>query len=363
MKPYIRVLVVDDSALMRKLLAQILESDAGIEVVGTASNGEFALRKIAEFKPDVVTLDLEMPGLNGISVLKQIVLKHKATRVVVVSSFSTAGASITLKALALGAVDFVAKPIDFVNRMPQVTEELVTKIKVAAESQSVQPPLPGARPRVEKPPGFSGRPAARIFAIGISTGGPYALEYVLSQLPAEFPGAIVVVQHMPEGFTGLFARRLDDACAIQVKEALPGDLLLAGRALICPGNRHIRVKRLPLGDVVTLSDEERVNGHRPSVDVLFNSVAKSFGRESVALLMTGMGDDGAEGMGEVKDAGGMTLTQSAESCVVYGMPKSADERGYSQRSVGLKEIPHILELLAEPEQGRSAAAGSTRLPK
>lgn len=362
MKPYIRVLVVDDSALMRKLLAQIIESDAGIEVVGTASNGEFALRKIEELQPDVVTLDLEMPGLNGIGVLRQIMRKH-TTRVVVVSSFSTAGASITLKALALGAVDFVAKPIDFVTRMPQVTEELVAKIKVAAVSHAVQAPLPGSRPRVEKPAGLSGRSAAKIFAIGISTGGPYALEYVLSQLPSTFPGALVVVQHMPEGFTGLFARRLDDACAIQVKEALPGDLLLAGRALICPGNRHIRVKRLPLGNVATLSDEERVNGHRPSVDVLFRSVAKEYGRESVALLMTGMGDDGAEGMGDVKEAGGMTLTQSEDSCVVYGMPKSAVERGYSQRMVGLKEIPHVLESLAEHERGKSAAAGDSKLPK
>lgn len=347
---------------MRKLLAQILESDAGIEVIGTASNGEFALRKIEELQPDVVTLDLEMPGLNGIGVLKQIVRKH-TTRVVVVSSFSTAGASITLKALALGAVDFVAKPIDFVARIPQVTEELVAKIKVAAESHAVQTLLPGSRPRVEKPASLSGRPAAKIFAIGISTGGPYALEYVLSQLPSAFPGALVVVQHMPEGFTGLFARRLDDACAIQVKEAQGGDLLLAGRALICPGNRHIRVKRLPLGNVVTLSDEERVNGHRPSVDVLFRSVAKEFARESVAILMTGMGDDGAEGMGDIKEAGGMTLTQSEDSCVVYGMPKSAVERGYSQKTVGLKEIPRILESLAEPERGRSAAAGDSRLPK
>lgn len=361
MKRCIRVLVVDDSALMRKLLAQIIETDAGIEVVGTASNGEFALRKIGELRPDVVTLDLEMPGLNGIGVLKQIMRKHR-TPVVVVSSFSTAGASITLKALALGAVDFVAKPIDFFTRMPQVTEELVAKIKVAAQSQTVQA-LPGVRPKVEKSVGFSGRAAAKVFAIGISTGGPFALEYVLSQLPADFPGAIVVVQHMPEGFTGLFAKRLDDGSAIHVKEAQPGDLLLAGRALICPGNRHIRVKRLPLGDVVTLTDEERVNGHRPSVDVLFRSVARAFGAQSVALLMTGMGDDGAEGMGDVKEAGGMTLTQSEESCVVYGMPKSAVERGYSQRTVGLKEIPHVMELLAEPERGRAASAGGPRLPK
>jgi two-component system chemotaxis response regulator CheB len=361
MKPPIRVLVVDDSALMRKLLAQIIESDSSIEVVATAINGEFALRKIEELRPNVVTLDLEMPGLNGIEVLKQIMRKHK-TPVVVVSSHSTAGASITLKALALGAIDFVAKPVDVASHLPEVTKELVAKIKVAAESRAVQG-LPGAPSRADKSAVFSSRPARKIFAIGISTGGPCALEYVLSQLPADFPGALVVVQHMPVGFTGLFARRLDDACAIQVKEAQPGDLVLAGRALICPGDRHIRVKRLPLGDVVTLREEEKVNGHRPSVDVLFRSVAREFGRQGVAILMTGMGDDGAEGMGAVKEAGGTTLTQSEESCVVYGMPKSAVERGYSGRSLGLKEIPDVLQSLAEPEWARSAVVGGPLLPR
>ncbi len=364
MKSSIRVLVVDDSALMRKLLAQMLESDPGMVVVGTALNGEFALRKIEELRPDVVTLDLEMPGLTGIEVLKQIMRKHK-TPVVVVSSHSTAGASITLKALALGAVDFVAKPGDIVQ-LPEVTRELIAKIRVAAESKMVQP-LPESpatlRAKSHKPSDFPQRPAAKLFAIGISTGGPYALEHVFSQLPAEFPGAIVVVQHMPEGFTSLFAKRLDDACAVQVKEAAPGDLLLAGRVLICPGNRHIRVKRLPFGDVVALNEDERVNGHRPSADVLFRSVAKEFGRQGVALLMTGMGDDGAEGMGDVRDAGGMTLTQSEDSCVVYGMPKSAVERGYSLRTVGLKEIPQVLQWLAEPERKHSATAGGTQLPK
>jgi len=359
MTPPIRVLVVDDSALMRKLLAQILESDSGIEVVGTAVNGEFALRKIEERRPHVVTLDLEMPGLNGIEVLKQIMRKHK-TPVVVVSSHSTAGAAITLKALALGAVDFVAKPGD-ASSLPEVTKELVAKIKIAAQSRTVQA-LPEVSSRVDKPSFFSNRPARKVFAIGISTGGPFAIEYVLSQLPADFPGALAVVQHMPEGFTALFARRLDDGCALQVKEAKPGDLLLAGRALICPGNLHMRVKRLPLGDIVTLSEDERVNGHRPSVDVLFRSMAKEFGSQGVAVLMTGMGDDGAEGMGDVKDAGGMTLTQSEDSCVVYGMPKSAVERGYSLRTVGLKEIPQVLQSLAEPERGRWTTAGLP-LPK
>jgi two-component system chemotaxis response regulator CheB len=343
----IRVLVVDDSALMRKLLAQIIESDAGIEVVGTAINGEFALRKIEELQPHVVTLDLEMPGLNGIDVLKQVMRKHK-TPVVVVSSHSTEGAAITLKALALGAVDFVAKPVDIASRLPEVTKELVTKIRVAADSRAVLA-LPEAPSRIKKPLSLSPRPARRVFAIGISTGGPYALEYVLSQLPASFPGALVIVQHMPEAFTGLFARRLNEACALQVREAQPGDMLLAGRALICP--------------VVRLSEDERVNGHRPSADVLFQSVAREFGRQGIAILMTGMGTDGAEGMGAVKEAGGTTLTQSEDSCVVYGMPKAAVERGYSLRSVGLKELPEVLLSLAEPEQGRWATAPGTTLPK
>ena len=361
MRPRLRVLVVDDSALMRKLLAQILESDSDIEVVGTAINGEFALRKIEELRPHVVTLDLEMPGLNGIGVLKQIMRTHK-TPVVVVSSHSTAGAAITLKALALGAVDFVAKPTDVASRLREVTSELVAKIKVAAESRRV-PAIPvGAK--IEKPAVYPNQRAARLFAIGISTGGPYALEYVLSQLPADFPGAIAVVQHMPEGFTGLFARRLDEGCALQVKEAQPGDLLLAGRALICPGNRHMRVRRLSLGDVVSLAEDDRVNGHRPSVDVLFRSVAKEFGRQGVGILMTGMGDDGAEGMKAMKDAGAMTLTQSEESCVVYGMPKVAVDRGYSQRTVTLKEIPQVLQSLAEPQWGSAASApGGSTLPK
>jgi two-component system chemotaxis response regulator CheB len=361
MKPPIRVLVVDDSAFMRKLLSQIIESDATIEVIGTAINGDFALKKIEELRPNVVTLDLEMPGLNGIEVLKKIMRRSKVP-VVVVSSHTTQGASITLKALALGAVDFVAKPVDIAASMPEVTRELVSKIKVAAQSRGGHA-VPEAPYKGKKSTAFYSRPAVRIFAIGISTGGPNALEHLLSQLPADFPGAIAVVQHMPEGFTNMFARRLDDSCALQVREAQPGDLLLAGRALICPGNRHMRVKRMPLGDVVTLSEEERVNGHRPSVDVLFRSLAKEYGPQGVAVLMTGMGEDGAEGMGAVQAAGGMTLTQSEDSCVVYGMPKVAVERGYSTRVVTLQGLSKVLRELSEQESGRSAAAGAPQLPK
>src|SRR5581483_4657382 len=197
------------------------------------------------------------------------------------------------------------------------------------------------KPQEKAPPSTRQRPS-RVVAIGISTGGPQALQYVLPQLPRDFPGTILVVQHMPEGFTEMFSRRLDEICAIRVKEAQSGDLLMPGRALICPGSRHMKVKRLPLGDVAVLSDEPRVNGHRPSVDVLFKSVAEEFGNKTVALLMTGMGEDGAQGMGLVKNAGGITIAQSEESCVVYGMPKAAIERGFAVRVVSLDAITNTL---------------------
>jgi two-component system chemotaxis response regulator CheB len=185
------------------------------------------------------------------------------------------------------------------------------------------------------------------------------LQYILAQLPAHFPGTVVVVQHMPEGFTEMFARRLDECCAVAVKEAQSGDLLLPGRILICPGNRHIRMKRLPLGDIVVLGDEATVNGHRPSVDVLFQSLAIDFGQNGTAVLMTGMGDDGAEGMGKVKAAGGMTIAQSENSCVVFGMPKAAIERGFALRIVELEALANTLQVLCMPNRTGSALPGKS----
>jgi two-component system chemotaxis response regulator CheB len=199
-----------------------------------------------------------------------------------------------------------------------------------------------------------------LVAIGISTGGPQALEYLLAQLPPDFPGAIVVVQHMPEGFTEMFARRLDDLCSLQVKEAQSGDQLQAGRVLICPGSRHIKVKRLAMGDVVVLNEDARVNGHRPSADVLFHSAAEEFGSQTVAVIMTGMGDDGAEGLGAVKRAGGMTIAQSEESCVVYGMPKAAIERGYATRIVALDGLSATLQALCGRGEGHGENGGARK---
>jgi two-component system chemotaxis response regulator CheB len=350
----VRVLVVDDSALMRKLIPQMLAADEAIDVVGTAMDGSFCMKKIEELKPNVVTLDLEMPGMNGIDTLKEI-MRHNPVPVIVFSSHSTEGATVTMKALGLGAFDFVTKPKDASAHMAETARELIAKVKAAADCKLKPRVLAGTPPKPEKVAAPSGAPN-KVVGIGVSTGGPQALEFVLSQLPGDFPGAITVVQHMPDGFTDMFARRLDEVCPLRVKEAQSGDLLQSGRVLICPGNRHMKVKRLPLGDIAVLSDDPRVNGHRPSVDVLLRSVAEEFRHNAVGVLMTGMGDDGAEGLGAVKKEGGMTIAQSEESCVVYGMPKAAIERGYAIRVVGLDIIGSTLQAICGRGDGFSGRA-------
>jgi two-component system chemotaxis response regulator CheB len=353
MKQRVRVLVVDDSALMRKLIPQMLASDESIEVVGTAMDGSFCLKKIDELKPSVVTLDLEMPGMNGIDTLKEI-MRRQPVPVIVFSSHSIEGASVTMKALGLGAFDFVTKPKDASAHMAETAKELIAKVKAAAECKLKPRILPGTPPKPAKASVSASSPT-KVVGIGVSTGGPQAMEYLLSQLPGDFPGAIAVVQHMPEGFTDMFARRLDELCPLRVKEAQSGDMLQPGRVLICPGSRHMKVKRLPLGDVVILSDEAHVNGHRPSVDVLFRSLAEEFRTQAVGVLMTGMGDDGAEGLGAVKKEGGMTIAQSEESCVVYGMPKAAIERGYAIRVVALDVMAATLQAICGRNTGGDAA--------
>lgn len=365
MKKPVRVLVIDDSALMRKLIPRILERDSSIEVVGTAIDGTFGLKKIEDLAPQVVTLDLEMPGLNGIDTLKQIMRRWRLP-VIVVSSHSTAGAAITLKALSFGAFDFVAKPHDVAARMPEIADELIRKIRAAAHNGVV--PLLFLPEEAPSELLRKQGPAAptRVIAIGISTGGPNALQYMFSHLPVEFSGTILVVQHMPDGFTELFAKRLDETCPIRVKEAQSGDLLVAGRALICPGNRHMKVKKLPLGNVAILNEDGPVNGHRPSADVLFRSVAREFGQQAMALLMTGMGEDGAAGMGAIQAAGGLTVAQSQKTCVVFGMPKAAIERGFAMRTVDLQDLPNLLQAQCaaershgdEPDARMSTGAGS-----
>lgn len=344
MRERVRVLVVDDSALMRKLIPLVLERDPDIEVVGTAMDGAFALKKIAELQPDVVTLDLEMPRMDGIETLRMI-MRSAPRPVIVFSTHSKEGAYSTFKALALGAIDFVAKPKDAASgHLDPIAFQLIEKIKVAKRASGLKKiptiELEPQPPAKRKP--HPAMPPSRIIAIGVSTGGPNALQYLLSQIPADIPAAFLIVQHMPEGFTDMFARRLDECCALDIQEAKSGDLLIAGRALICPGNRHMMVRRMPRGDMVVLSDSPPINGHRPSVDVLFHSVAQEFGLTAVGVLMTGMGEDGAEGLGAIKAAGGMTLAQSEETCVVSGMPRAAILKGYAGKVLPLEGLGSFL---------------------
>ncbi len=336
MSERIRVLVVDDSALMRKLIPTILERDPSIEVIGTAMDGAFALKKIEELHPDVITLDLEMPRMDGLEALR-LIMRRAPMPVIVFSTHSKEGAYSTFKALALGAIDFVAKPRDAAaGHLDAIAVELIEKIKIAkrASGRKIRASVEVETNPPQKKPARATLPPSRIVAIGISTGGPNALQYVLSQIPADFAATILIVQHMPEGFTEMFARRLDECCALHVQEARSGDLLIAGRVLICPGNRHMVVRRMPRGDMAVLSDGPPVNGHRPSADVLFHSVAQEFTLTSVGLLMTGMGDDGAEGLGAIKAAGGMTVAQSEDTCVVSGMPRAAILKGYANKGEG-----------------------------
>jgi two-component system chemotaxis response regulator CheB len=344
MSERIRVLVVDDSALMRKLIPTILERDSSIEVVGTAMDGAFALKKIEELHPDVVTLDLEMPRMDGLEALR-LIMRRAPMPVIVFSTHSKEGAYATFKALALGAIDFVAKPRDAAaGHLDAIAVELSEKIKVAkrVSGGKIRATVEVETEPAPKKPTRATLPPSRVVAIGISTGGPNALQYVLSQIPADFSASILIVQHMAEGFTEMFAKRLDECCALDVQEARSGDLLLAGRVLICPGNRHMMVRRMPRGDMAVLSDGPPVNGHRPSADVLFHSVAQQFGLTSVGVIMTGMGDDGAEGLGAIKAAGGMTVAQSEDTCVVSGMPRAAILKGYANKIVALESLSAFL---------------------
>jgi two-component system chemotaxis response regulator CheB len=338
----IRVLVVDDSALMRKMIPQILQRAPEIEVIGTAMDGLFALKKMRELRPDVVTLDIDMPRMDGIETLRRIMAEF-GTPTIMVSSLSKKDAELTFQALEIGAFDYVTKPQDAISvHIAEIAGDLIAKVRAAFENPVARLLTANARPAAPAlykttRPLWNG-PAERVLAIGISTGGPNALTYLLPQLPKEFPAAVLIVQHMPAGFTEMFAARLNTLCAIEVKEAKEGDLVQPGRALIAPGNRHLKIKRLPLGAIAVLSDAPPVSGHRPSADVLFRSVAAEYGSNAAGLIMTGMGADGADGIGEIKANGGVTVAQDEKSCVVFGMPKAAIERSHIMDVVSLENL-------------------------
>jgi len=319
-------------------------------------DGLFALKKVGEYRPDVITLDVDMPRMDGLTALKHIVTEYK-TPVIMVSSLTEAGVELTLKALELGAMDFITKPHDAISvHIGDIADDLIRKIKAIAKVSPVRL-LP--KPKVYSAPKSAKkieRRADKIIAIGISTGGPNALSYLLPLLPAEIPAGLLIVQHMPPGFTEVFADRLNNICKIDVKEARDGDMVVPGRVIIAPGGKHIKVKNTNFGYVVIVSATAAVNGHRPSADVLFNSVAAECGRSAVGVIMTGMGEDGAEGLGHIKAAGGMTIAQDENSCVVYGMPKVAVERGYADRVASLQDMAGVLTEAVSGKGGELYAA-------
>ncbi|HET9528920.1 MAG TPA: chemotaxis response regulator protein-glutamate methylesterase [Blastocatellia bacterium] len=336
----IRVLVVDDSAVMRKLIPALLDKDESIEVVGTAIDGDFALNKLEQLRPDVVTMDIEMPRMDGLSALSHIVAKHSVP-VVMLSSFTTRGAALTMKALEIGAVDFICKPRS-ASRIDEMEGELITKVKMAAQARVIDMRQGAKRVAPGRKKGSAGRVAVnpgKIIAIGASSGGPHALRYLLPRIPSDIGAGILIVQHMPESFTAMLARWLNEMCEVEVKEAADGDAVFPGRALIAPGNAHMRVRRRPKGAEVVIEQGATVNGHMPSVDVLFRSVAEEFKENALGVIMTGMGSDGAMGIGEMKKQGAHTIAQDRESCAIYGMPRVAVERGFIDTVLPLSEMP------------------------
>jgi two-component system chemotaxis response regulator CheB len=331
----IKVLVVDDSAVARQLLSNHLSRDPAITVVGTAPDPYLAWEKIRALSPDVLTLDVEMPRMDGVTFLEKL-MRRRPMPVVMVSSLTEAGCATTLRALELGAIDFVTKPtVGLRESFPDLAAELTEKVKTAAEATLRRPgPVPPPRPLVS-PRGL--RTTQRLIAIGASTGGTEALREFLTVLPADAP-TVLVVQHMPEKFTRAFANRLDGLCGVCVHEAQDGDRALAGHVLVAPGNRHMRLVRDGTTYLVRLGDDAPVNRHRPSVDVLFHSCADVAGANAVGIIMTGMGDDGARGLLAMRRAGAATLAQDEASCVVFGMPKSAIDLGAADHVVPLGRL-------------------------
>jgi two-component system, chemotaxis family, protein-glutamate methylesterase/glutaminase len=337
--PY-KVLIVDDSSLMRHLLTEILSSDPELEVIGTAGDPFIAREKIKALSPDVLTLDIEMPRMDGLTFLEKLMRGHPMP-VVMISSLTERGAETTLRALSLGAVDYVSKPkLDVSNGTIEQTGEIIAKVKAAArvKVRGVTTPVTGP---VELAAGCHFSATHKVVAVGSSTGGTEALKDLLSPLPADFPG-LVMVQHMPEAFTRPFSERLNSLCRIRVQEAKDGDRILPGHALLAPGGHQMEVVRHGMEYAVRVYRGERVNRHLPSVDVLFSSCARHLGKNAVGVLLTGMGADGAKGMLEMKQAHAFTIAQDEATCVVFGMPREAIRLGAVDQVLALGRIPAAL---------------------
>ncbi len=355
----IKVFIVDDSALVRQVLTTCLQSHPRIQVIGQAADPLFALEKMKRDWPDVLVLDVEMPRMDGITFLRKL-MAERPTPAIICSTLTEVGAAITLEALAAGAVGVFTKARQGLKEsLQQLSGELIKQIEEAAHSHPRAMPAKAATP----PPTQSVEPARtpltttdRIVALGTSTGGTQALELVLRQLQRDCPG-IVIVQHMPEKFTAAFAQRLDSICAIEVREAGHMDRVHSGLALVAPGGRHMQIKRSGAQYFVEVLDGPPVNRHKPSVDVLFRSVARHVGHNALGIIMTGMGDDGARGLLAMREAGARTVAQDEASCVVFGMPKEALRMGAAENTESLQGMPRLIELYGRADLSAGAQAG------
>lgn len=337
----IKVLVVDDSALIRSLLSEIIRSEPEFLLVGAASDAYAARELVNQYRPDVITLDVEMPKVDGLTFLEKL-MKARPTAVVMISSLTEQGADVTLRALELGAVDYLAKPkIDIARGIEEYRLEIIAKIKSAAQAK-----VSKAEPRQpKKTDSLRFKTTEKVIAIGASTGGTEAIKAVLTQLPVDSPG-IVITQHMPPGFTTSFAKRLDSMCRINVIEAKGGERIVPGHAYLAPGDKHLTVIRSGADYKIALTDGPRVSGHKPSVDVMFQSVAEAVASNALAVILTGMGKDGALGIRCIAEQGGYTMAQDEASSLIFGMPQEAIKTGCVKQIVSLDEVSQkLIEVL------------------
>lgn len=336
----IKILIVDDSAFMRKLLSDLFSAESDFFVVGTARNGKEAIEKVKQFKPDVITMDVEMPIMSGLQAL-EIIMKEIPTPVVMLSSLTSAGANATLSALELGAVDFVAKTAGVISNIAGISTEIVAKSRAAIKANVSQ--LSKVKVIVPSMTNLSFQSFKQstnepILAIGTSTGGPRALQEIVTRLPGNLPCGVVIVQHMPPGFTRSLAERLNSLSSLTVKEAEHNDIIREGLVLIAPGDHHMSIEREGNKKVVKLNQNPPIGGHRPAVDPMMESVAKVYGESAVGVILTGMGHDGAKGIQAIKQKGGYTIAEDQSTAVVFGMPKSAIELGVVDKVAPLSTI-------------------------
>lgn len=339
----IKVLIVDDSAFMRKAISTMLEKDSEIKVIGTARDGQEGLDMVRKLDPDVVTMDIEMPKMDGLTALRHIMMESPRP-VLMVSSLTTEGAESTLKAMELGAVDFIPKQLSKVSLdIIKIEKDLIARVKTVAARKmrhvTQRPAMrPAAAPVKKTAVRPSGRPIRDVVAIGVSTGGPPVVQKILSSLPADFPASIVIAQHMPAAFTGPFAKRLDSVSKISVKEAEPGDILKSGHAFVAPGGKHIVLDQKVSRVDVVVTEEPAGALYKPSANVLISSVATAVGKRGLGVILTGMGNDGCEGVRDLKGKGGRALAQSDSTCVVYGMPKAIVDDGLADEIIDLDDM-------------------------